>query len=235
MRTTAESEIDLSPQMILNFHGIGPPHSSIAPGESVFWILREPFTGLLDLVVEARAKTGSTILLTFDDGNMSDAAIALPELAKRQLKATFFICARRIGLPHYLDREALADLQAAGMEVGTHGMDHRDWRSIDETTLDIELRDARKRIEDACGTPVKEVAVPFGSYNRRVLKRIRRERFQCVYTSDRGFARQNAWLKPRNTIDSTWSSGDMKAMLSGRPSTGAQLRSKTLMLYKRLR
>ena len=153
----------------------------------------------------------SQLVITFDDGNASDAAIALPELVKRGLKATFFVCAGRIGAPHYLDRVALADLLAAGMEIGTHGKDHRNWRGLDETTLDAELGEARRRIEDVCGVAVTKAAIPFGSYDRRLLQRLRRERFECVYTSDRGLARSEAWLKPRDTMDSTWLEADMNA------------------------
>ena len=160
--------------------------------------------------------------------------IALPELAKRSLKAAFFICARRIGAPHYLDRNALADLLAAGMEIGTHGMDHRDWRKLEEAALDAELGEARRRIEDICGTGVAKAAIPFGSYNRRVLKRLRRERFECVYTSDRGLARSKAWLKPRNTIDGTWLEADIKRVVAANPPLKARLRHNAAMLYKRL-
>lgn len=228
-------EINVGQELILNLHGIGTPHNDIPPGESVFWISRKVFASVLDLVVAARTDVGSSIFLTFDDGNMSDAVVALPELTKRRLKATFFVCARRIGADYYLDRKALADLLAAGMEVGTHGMDHRDWRNLDQPALDVELREARLRIEDSCGTEVTKAAIPFGSYSRNVLKCLRRERFRSVYTSDRGFARPNAWLKPRNTIDSTWSDADMKSVLAADLSLAAQLRYKVAMLYKRLR
>ena len=136
--------------------------------------------------------------------------IALPELAKRGLKAAFFICANRIGAAHYLDRVALSDLVAAGMEIGTHGMDHRDWVGLDEATLNIETSEARQRIEEACGIAVTKAAIPFGSYNRRVLKRLRRERFEYVYTSDNTFAQSEAWLKPRVTVDNTWLKADIK-------------------------
>jgi peptidoglycan/xylan/chitin deacetylase (PgdA/CDA1 family) len=224
----------LGQELILNLHGIGTPHNHIAPGESLFWITRESFVTLLDHIVAART-IPMPIIITFDDGNMSDAVTALPELAKRGLNAAFFVCARRIGAPHYLDRNALADLLAAGMEIGTHGMDHRDWRKLGEAALNAELGEARRRIEDICGTAVAKAAIPFGSYNRHVLKRLRRERFECVYTSDRGLARSKAWLKPRNTIVGTWLEADIKWVVAANPSLKARLRQNATMLYKRLR
>ena len=196
---------------------------------------RQALTTLLDNIVVTQGAVEIPATITFDDGNASDAGIALPELAKRGLKAIFFICAGRIGAPHYLDRLALADLIAAGMEIGTHGKDHRDWRELDETSLDAELGEARRRIEDICGTAVTKAAIPFGSYDRRVLKHLRQEPLECVYTSDRGVAQSDAWLKPRDTMDCTWLEPEIRQALAAEQSLKARLRRELAMLYKRLR
>jgi peptidoglycan/xylan/chitin deacetylase (PgdA/CDA1 family) len=225
----------LAQELTLCLHGIGTPHHGVAAAESFFWVTQQAFTMLLDDIVVTRGAVEIPAVITFDDGNESDALIAMPELAKRGQKAIFFICAGRIGAPHYLDRVALADLIAAGMEIGTHGKDHRNWRGLDETTLDAELGEARRRIEDICGTAVTKAAIPFGSYDRRVLKRLRRERFECVYTSDRGLAQSDAWLKSRDTMDSTWSEPEIMQVLAAKPSLKARLRREAATLYKRLR
>lgn len=222
-------------ELIINLHGVGPPHDSISPGESSFWISEEVFANFLDLIVSAKRETSVPIVVTFDDGNMSDAAIALPELVRRGLKAIFFVCARRIGMPHYVDRIAILEMLAAGMEIGSHGMKHRDWRRLDEPTLKIEIGVARRHIEDVCGIAVKKAAIPFGSYDRTVLKHLRREQFDCVYTSDRGMARSRAWLKPRNTVDKAWSEADVIALLKAKSSLATRLRLDAAMFYKRLR
>lgn len=225
----------MAQELILSLHGIGTPYCGVSAEESVFWVTQQAFTTLLDNIVVARATVDIPIVITFDDGNASDAMIALPELAKRGLKAAFFVCSGRIGTPHYLDRVALADLLAAGMEIGTHGKDHRNWRGLDQATLDAELGEARRRIEEVCGVPVTKAAIPFGSYDRRLLQRLRRERFECVYTSDRGLARSEAWLKPRDTMDSTWLEADMQRVLTANPSLKTRLRRNAAMLYKNLR
>ena len=234
MLPAAETQ-KLTQELIFNLHGIGTPHNDISPGESPFWVTRELFVSLLDQILVASTNPNLSITITFDDGNMSDACIALPELSKRGLKAAFFVCARRIGTANYLDQRSCADLLAEGMEIGTHGMDHRDWRTLNDATLDVELGEARRRIEDICGATVTKAAIPFGSYNRHVLQRLRREQFECVYTSDRGLARPEAWIKPRNTMDCNWLEADIKCILGGKQSTGARLRHDAVMLYKSLR
>src|SRR5262249_24536225 len=137
----------LTQELILSLHGIGTPHVGVSADESFFWITRQKFATLLDSIA-AMPEAAVPIVITFDDGNASDAAIALPELAKRGLNAIFFVCAGRIGVPYYLDQPALADLLAAGMEIGSHGKDHRDWRYLDDAALCAELGDAQRRIED---------------------------------------------------------------------------------------
>jgi peptidoglycan/xylan/chitin deacetylase (PgdA/CDA1 family) len=113
-------------ELVLNLHGVGTPPDGIDNNSSRYWVPRQTFTTLLDSIVVANATSNVPILITFDDGNASDAVIALPELAKRRLRAAFFVPANRIGAAHYLDRVALADLIAAGMEIGTADTDHRD-------------------------------------------------------------------------------------------------------------
>jgi peptidoglycan/xylan/chitin deacetylase (PgdA/CDA1 family) len=231
----AEQELEMTQELVVSLHGIGPPHDGVPTEEVPYWVTHEQFKFFLNRVVAAQATVPVSIVITFDDGNLSDATIALPELAKRGLKAAFFICAGRIGERHYLDRSAVGDLLQAGMEVGTHGMHHRDWRELDDEALDLEVGDARRRIADLCGGAITSAAIPFGSYDRRVLGRLRQENLTCVYSSDQGLARREAWLKPRVTVDCSWQAIDIDRMLAAPPSLKARLRRDVAMLVKALR
>jgi peptidoglycan/xylan/chitin deacetylase (PgdA/CDA1 family) len=138
----------VSTQLILGLHGIGCPHHRATDDERFYWISRQAFISLLQTIVVTRQGSNLPVAITFDDGNESDALIALPELAKRNLKAIFFVVGGRIGSPHYLDKVALRDLVSAEMEIGSHGMHHYDWRKLDALTLHTELDASRRRIED---------------------------------------------------------------------------------------
>jgi peptidoglycan/xylan/chitin deacetylase (PgdA/CDA1 family) len=221
-------------ELILNFHGIGVPHRGVDPGERKVWVSRENFSVWLDRIGTLRQVHPTRIRITFDDGNASDVEIALPALCKHNLTATFFVCAGRLQTTGYLDGAAVRNLLDAGMEVGSHGMHHRDWRTLDARALDEEIGTARRMLEDVCGRAIVAVAIPFGSYNRRVLERLRAERFACVYTSDGGFARQQAWLRPRNTLRANSTQDDLTRLLAGMPRSEAILRA-AYRLYKSLR
>jgi peptidoglycan/xylan/chitin deacetylase (PgdA/CDA1 family) len=225
----------LSAELIIGLHGIGSPPDGVTDDERFYWISRQAFISLLQAIVVNRNGSNLPVEIAFDDGNESDALIALPELAKRKLKAIFFVVSGRIGLSHYLDRAALWDLISAGMEIGCHGMHHVDWRSLDPAMLHAQVDGARRRIEDICGKAVTKVAIPFGSYDRRVLKQSRAEHLECVYTSDGGLAQSDAWLKPRHTICSNILEKEMKSVIASYPTLLRRLRHSTVGTYKRLR
>jgi peptidoglycan/xylan/chitin deacetylase (PgdA/CDA1 family) len=196
-------------RLVLSFHGLGPIPGWVAPDERPYWCDEDRFTSILNSIPQIAKSCDVPIEITFDDGNASDALIALPALADRGLSAAFFVCAGRIGQPGYLDALAMEELLSAGMRIGSHGWSHVDWRQVDEDGLTREVEEARRAIADAIGHPVDEVAIPFGSYDRRVLRRLRRNGFHTVLTSDRGRAPLGGWLVPRETYTVSWTSDSL--------------------------
>jgi peptidoglycan/xylan/chitin deacetylase (PgdA/CDA1 family) len=179
----------------LTFHGVGEPQRRLDPGEANVWVSHERFLSILDSV-----KDRADVRITFDDGNASDVTHALPALRERGLKATFFVVAGRLGAPLFLDAAAVKELADAGMAIGSHGMRHRAWRGLDDGALREELVDAKAILEGVVGRPVTQAACPFGSYDRRVLRRLRGSGYDHVYTSDRGTTRSREFLQARNSI-----------------------------------
>jgi peptidoglycan/xylan/chitin deacetylase (PgdA/CDA1 family) len=180
---------------ILIFHGIGEPTRAFEPGEDKVWVSLADFRSVLDVVAER-----DDVVVSFDDGNASDHALALPELAARGLRATFFIVADRIDRPAFLSVGAIHELLEAGMSVQSHGMRHRVWRGLDGAAMREELVSARAIIEDVIGRAVDEVAIPYCLYDRRVLAALRDADYRHVFTCDRGPAKASAWLQARNQI-----------------------------------
>ena len=222
-------------ELVLSLHGVGEPHQWVDGEELPYWISLRSFTRLLDETLELPNASELRIIFTFDDGNASDALVALPELSKRGLRASFFVCAGRIGKEHYLDDSMIKDLLDGGMSIGTHGMHHRNWRILDAMALEEEIADARRRLEDIIQRPVTTVAIPFGSYDRRVLNRLMRDSWECVYTSDRGKARSSAKIKPRETVDATMEDQNVLGLLSATSPLHIRMKRELICLYKRLR
>jgi peptidoglycan/xylan/chitin deacetylase (PgdA/CDA1 family) len=200
-----ESQATVMPRSVVNVivHGIGPLRRELEPGEDETWVSVEQFERLLDAVADR-----PEVRITFDDGNTSDVEIGLPRLLERGLTAEFFLLAGRLGEPGRIDAAGVRELVGAGMEIGSHGWAHRDWRRIDDGAAQQEIHDARRVLTELAGRPVSSVAIPFGSYDRHVLRRLRRANVARAYTSDGGWARADSWLQVRNGVhhdlDTRW-------------------------------
>jgi peptidoglycan/xylan/chitin deacetylase (PgdA/CDA1 family) len=180
--------------MILTFHGLGEPPVSATEGERKVWVPVAWFEAILE------ALPAEGVGLAFDDGNSSDIEHALPLLVRKGRSARFFLLAGRIGAPGYVDAEGAGRLDAAGMRVGSHGCHHRDWRTLTTEELKEELVASRRTFAEVLGHDVTEAACPFGSYDRRVLRAVKRAGYRRVYNSDGGTCDARAWLAARTTV-----------------------------------
>lgn len=181
--------------IILTFHGIGQPCRPFWPQEEFYWVQQPFFEDVLD---DIRGRTDT--LLTFDDCNASDFETVLPALQARGLKAHFYVVSDFIGTPGFLSASQVRELHAAGMIIGNHGKRHRSWRGLTERELAQELVEARDCLENLIADKVRFAACPNGSYDRRVLRRLRACGYEHVCTSDRGWTHSNSWLQARNSL-----------------------------------
>lgn len=221
-------------RLVLDFHGLGPKPHHVGPEEAYYWCedLRF-FDRILDAIPEVSTRWGTPIEITFDDGNASDFVYGFPALIKRGLSASFFVCAGRIGQPTYLDKVAISEIITAGMVIGSHGWSHIDWRKADKQTLTREVDDAKRTIEDLIGRQVDAVAIPFGSYDRRVLKSL--SAFSTVYTSDSCLAPLKSRLVPRVSYDKDWNETSLSELASQREGWLATIKRSAKLAIKRNR
>lgn len=219
------------PQVLnLTFHGIGKPRRQMEPGEDRVWVSPEQFRGILDVVRERRDVT-----ISFDDGNLSDCEIALPELLSRGLTADFYLVASRIGQDEFVGRDGIKTLLDSGMRIGSHGMRHRPWRRLGSQDLHEELWLARDVLQQAIGRPVTRAACPFGDYGRRTLRALQEAGFDRVFTSDRGRCNPGQWLQPRTSICRDDGAESVRGMLEQRPSRVGDAFGRARIAVKRWR
>jgi peptidoglycan/xylan/chitin deacetylase (PgdA/CDA1 family) len=216
--------------VILNFHGIGRPGRPLEAGEDRFWIDRDTYRAILDLV----AAQGPAVQLTFDDGNRSDIEIGAPELAARGLTATFFVLAGRLDTRGSLTTGDVRALAATGHRIGTHGHDHVDWRRLDAAGAVREFDTARATLEATAGCAIDQASVPFGAYDRRVLRALRSRGIAEVHTSDRGVVHGAPFIRPRNCIRADTDVAAVRSILAGRDGVARRLRRALGIARKRL-
>ena len=214
----------------LTVHGVGETSRVLEPGEDRTWVSVAQLEQVLDAVIGQ-----SDVQITFDDGNKSDIEFGLPLLLERGLTAEFFVLAGLLGEPGRVDSADVRELLKAGMRVGSHGWAHRDWRGIRGEEITEEMVDAPRVLTDLTGRPVSRVAIPFGSYDRIVLRHLREVGVTRAYTSDSGPARTGSWLQARNSLRADMDPEWTRNLLDSWPSLPVRVRRFAARTVKRAR
>jgi hypothetical protein len=92
------------------------------------------------------------------------------------------------------------------------------WTTLSDTQLLEEVGQSLRVLSGLVGQTVKSIAIPFGSYDRRVLRLLKLFDITTVFTSDGGPSRPNTWVKPRTTIRRDTPPEKNKLLLSGQLS-----------------
>jgi len=117
-------------------------------------------------------------IITFDDAFESFFDLALPELVSRGMNATVFVPAAKIGLTNswdnksgvqkrrIMDEEMLHIAASQGIEIGSHGWNHRNLLQCNDTELREEIFSSRQRFREM-GFDADFFAYPFGDFSPR--------------------------------------------------------------------
>ena len=170
------------PALILMYHDLAESLEGISPGHRPYVLDPKVFrrqmraivdADLLNCTVEdwcASFRRHRAVVLTFDDGHISNYDTALPILLEHRLRATFFITAGWIGTRSTMDWRQIRALHAAGMEIGSHTLTHRPPSTLSEKELRYELSESRRILEDGLGAEVTSLSSPTGFFNPRMCK-----------------------------------------------------------------
>jgi peptidoglycan/xylan/chitin deacetylase (PgdA/CDA1 family) len=105
------------------------------------------------------------VLLTFDDSQGSQITTGVPELAKRSMRATFFVMTVPLGKPNWMSRDDVKRLHDAGHTVGAHTYDHHRTDRYAGADWDTQLAKPRAELEAIVGAPVRHFAYPYGDWD----------------------------------------------------------------------
>lgn len=179
--------------LVLTYHAVesGPPPLFVEPA-----LVREQLdavvaSGAASLTVSELADALRTrrlperaVVLTFDDGAASVASAAAPLLVERGLRATVFCVAGHLaGSNDWPGRAGsgssftlasateLGELARAGIEIASHGVEHRSLRRATDDVARREIVESKDRLEQALGVPVTSFAYPYGLVGAEALVR----------------------------------------------------------------
>lgn len=193
---------------VLLYHSIGR-HPAGEKGAELYCVTVENFRAQMLYMSQVK-----DIIITFDDGDITNYKEAFPVLKQMNIKAYFFVLAGRIGTPAYMNWQQVRELRGAGMTIGSHGMNHSFLTGLSDKELDYEIISSKSILEKELGEVVEYFSVPRGFYNRRVLKKIKEAGYKAVFTSN--IVEKDGFRIGRITVRSDWNIGYFKKVLKSK-------------------
>jgi peptidoglycan/xylan/chitin deacetylase (PgdA/CDA1 family) len=191
------------PALILMYHDLSEDLHQVVPGHRPYVLETSIFrrqmasvaaSGLPSLTVSqwcSGPHPPRALILTFDDGHVSNHHIALPILLEHKLKATAFITAGCIGIGETMNWKQIRALHDAGMEIGSHTLTHRPPSTLDDDELRHELFESRRILEDGLGAPVTSISSPTGFFNPRMRSIAQEVGYRALCFGQVGLAADN--------------------------------------------
>ena len=180
--------------MVLYYHGISPQQ-------------RAQFARQMDVLlhhtVPIRAdfatplpKNGRFACVTFDDGLVSFAERALPELEKRGIPAAIFAVSGKLGQEpdwaNYSDEPLTTERTMTSSQlreiadralIGSHTTTHPMLTKLSETEAARELEESRKALEGLLNKNVTLFSFPYGDFNDALIKWSSAAGYKRVFTT----------------------------------------------------
>jgi peptidoglycan/xylan/chitin deacetylase (PgdA/CDA1 family) len=172
------------PVPILEYHAIQPPVSGatypqlFVPQadfvEQMKWLDDHGYEAVtLDQVEDAWFKAGELppkpVVLTFDDGYLSQYVAAFPALQHFHWPGVLNLVAKGADLPD----EDVQKMIEAGWELASHTISHPDLTTLDASQLQTELAGSRKLLQGRFGVTVDNFCYPSGRYDDTVINAVR--------------------------------------------------------------
>ncbi|MEP6939074.1 MAG: polysaccharide deacetylase family protein [Rudaea sp.] len=235
---------------VLMYHGLHATAQSRGRFESVYSVAPEEFSAQLDWLLQAGYRSmrlddlqangpeTKPVVITFDDGDVSNVEVALPLLRERGMVAEFFVTSDFIDCAGMLTRADVRALSDAGMGVQSHGQSHRYLEDLDAGALADELGNSKRLIEELTGRIVDALALPGGRGGERERQDALRQGYRYLFNSAPGSNRH--WQRGQYLQRITLTRGlalaafaDMVAWRGIRPRV-AQMRYNALAMPKKL-
>lgn len=174
------------------------------------------FRDYLNVIAEGQqAICSKQVILTFDDGHISDIELALPELMHHKLEATFFIVPSLVGTEGYMTWDNILTLKRCGMTIGSHTWSHKNLALTDRQTLLRELIQSKIEIQDMIGGPVDLLALPGGFAPRAMTRYAKDVGYSHVFTSRPGIWNATSYFVPRMCVRPTLAPDQLSELMVG--------------------
>lgn len=133
------------------------------------------------------------VILTFDDGYADAFTYAFPLLRRHGFAGTFFITVNLIGRPGYLTWDQVRALDAAGMDIESHAMEHKPMTAFGPAGLAYEMGTARAILSQQLGHEVRFFAYPSGAYSAATIQGAANNGYYAAFVKSGGSLQSLDW------------------------------------------
>ncbi|MGH7249270.1 MAG: polysaccharide deacetylase family protein, partial [Pseudomonadota bacterium] len=163
-----------------------------------------------------------SVVLTFDDGLVSDYEVAFRLLAEFGMRGVFFVNPSTVGEAGYLSWSQIVEMSRAGMSIQSHSHHHLDLTVLSRKALESELADSKRSLEDHLGERVEFLAAPHGLLSRRVVRSALANGYRAACSTRCWPANPRARVFTRITLHRDIARGEFHALLTGELLTYAR-------------
>ncbi len=147
---------------------------------------------LYDYYQHGKKLPAKPVLLTFDDGYEDNFSVALPLLIEKQMVATVFPISAWIGKENKwenfnkkptmtMDWAKLHQWKSAGMEIGSHTVNHPFLPQCSKKSLAIELEQSKFFLETELKCTIDFICYPYGSFNAETIKAVNASGYKAAF------------------------------------------------------
>jgi peptidoglycan/xylan/chitin deacetylase (PgdA/CDA1 family) len=153
----------------------------------MYWLAEQGYSAihlgqLLDYYHQDLPTTPKPFVITFDDGYFCNYSQAFPTLRRHGFVATVFLlhnfvrcdaAAPREGRETFMAWPEILEMQDAGWEFHSHGLNHRPMTTLSHAELEEEIGQSKQYLSEQLRRPVEFFCYPWSKFNPAVQEVVR--------------------------------------------------------------